>query len=88
MRNAVLLTLCLSALTACAGDGEIAAQMEQQDASKCRELTAAQGMAGDPQAYVQCRQNLLTYRRLAAERRESLGQGLQNAGAALSNIGR
>jgi hypothetical protein len=75
-------------LGSCATDGEVAARMEREDDAKCRQIVASEGGAANERAYVQCRQNLLVYRRMAAEQREAFGDALQNAGIALGSIGR
>jgi hypothetical protein len=82
---AVLLALPLGA---CESASERVVRMEMQDDAACQRLSAGKG----PEAYTACRQNLMIYRREVArengERMQAIGEGLQNAGAALSSIGR
>jgi hypothetical protein len=54
-------------------EGELAARMETQDDSACRKLVADQGRTNDPNAYPQCRQNLIAYRQLQ-QQREAINQ--------------
>ena len=91
--------LCLLPLTACItareDPGVVAAKLEAQDDASCRKLMVDRRTPTDPQAYGQCRQNLLVYRQEAAAQearqdaqRDRFGAALQEAGAALGNIGR
>jgi hypothetical protein len=72
-------------LTGCITEdsGAVAARMEAQDDTSCRQLAVGKGDAG----YAQCRQNLMAYRQQAQIEREqrshNLEKGLQGAAAAL-----
>jgi hypothetical protein len=85
---AVLLVLPLGA---CETASERAVRMEMEDDAACQRLSAGKG----PEAYTACRQNLMVYRQEVAredevsrQRAQAIGQSMQNAGAALSSIGR
>lgn len=89
MRSAACL-LSLLVLCACNSEspGVVAARMEAQDDASCRSLVAQRGTARDPQAYPQCRQNLVSYRQLAMQEQAQQEASRQNAGDALIAAGR
>src|SRR5262245_30409442 len=92
---AVLVCVVLGACASGPSEGERAAAMEVQDDAACRKLVADQGKANQPNAYQQCRQNLVMYRQMDAQRRAQeqaeaadWGSRLQRAGCALQRIDR